>query len=372
VSVEELQEHLARAEAMVRLLQQELVETNRGVMAITLELEQRVDQRDTELRLATSALEQSNARLTSTQATVRDLQEELNQTNRGLVALTLELEQRVDQRTAELRQLNLELEARVQERTAQLREANLSLQHFAYTAAHDPRSPLRLIKSFSAIVLEDNAAQLGKDAQECLQRISRSATQMRQLLDDLLEYSRLAEKELRLQEVSLERAVGEALALLEEDIRTRNAAITVEDALPTIIGHPATVVLLINNLVSNALKFTSPGVPPQVRIWAERRAHVGAAERPEFDRVRLWVRDNGIGIHSDNVEKVFEAFQRLHSKSDYPGTGLGLAIVRKGAERMGGHVGVESQPGKGSQFWIELNAVRLEGVSPILEQGCRP
>jgi signal transduction histidine kinase len=107
------------------------------------------------------------------------------------------------------------------------------------------------------------------------------------------------------------------------------------------------VVLLINNLVSNALKFIAPGVQPQIRLSAEASG----------DWARLSVQDNGIGIGKADQEKIFAAFQRLHGKQAYPGTGLGLAIVRKGAERMGGRVGVESEPGKGSRFWVELKAV---------------
>lgn len=116
------------------------------------------------------------------------------------------------------------------------------------------------------------------------------------------------------------------------------------------VGHWATVVLLVNNLVSNALKFMVAGRQPQIRISAE----------PSENRVRLTVEDNGIGIAPEDLGKIFEAFQRLHGKQAYPGTGLGLAIVRKGAERMGGRVGVESELGRGSRFWVELKLVQAQ------------
>ncbi|HWQ90583.1 MAG TPA: ATP-binding protein, partial [Clostridia bacterium] len=122
--------------------------------------------------------------------------------------------------------------------------------------------------------------------------------------------------------------------------------------LDDVVGHQATVVMLISNLVSNSLKFIAPGVQPQIRIWGERRD----------DTIRLNVQDNGIGINPADLKRLFTAFQRLHGKQDYPGTGLGLALVRVGAERMGGRVGVESEPGKGSLFWVELKADR--GVPP--------
>lgn len=349
MTAEELQQQLAKTEATVRALQEELALTNRGLVALAMELEQRVEERDVQLRAAHSALEHSNAQLTSTQGTVRALQEELAQTNRGLVAVTLELEQRVDERTAQLRQLNLELEARVQERTAQLREANDNLQNFAHTAAHDLRAPLRAVQSFSSIAAEEYAAQHAAEGQSLLQRVTQSAAQMQQLLDDLLEYSRMAQTDLELEAVNLQSAVREALTLLQADIRAKNALVAVEESLPVVIGHPATLVLLINNLLSNALKFVPPGVQPKIRIWAENAQSC----------VRLQVQDNGIGINPGDQAKVFEVFQRLHNQRTYPGTGLGLAIVRKGAERMGGRAGVESQPGKGSRFWIELRAADM-------------
>ncbi|HWI60089.1 MAG TPA: histidine kinase dimerization/phospho-acceptor domain-containing protein, partial [Bacillota bacterium] len=315
-----LQQQLAKTEAMVRALQEELAETNRGLVALTLDLEERMDEREAGQRDASLALKCSNANLASTEATVRALQEELAETNRGLVALTLELEQRVDARTAELRQLNLELEARVQERTAQLRQANDNLQNFAHSAAHDLRSPLRAIKNFSILVLEEHGAQLDAEGQFLLQRVTQAAGQMQQLLNDLLEYSKMGEAALQLEPVSLQAAVREALALLEADLRATKAILTVEGPLPAIIGHPATVVLAINNFVSNALKFIPPGVQPQIRIWAQEvRSGAASAKTMEHREcgvgpeksavrechsapepapavfVRLWVQDNGIG-----------------------------------------------------------------------------
>jgi len=253
-----------------------------------------------------------------------------------------------------LARANAELERKVQERTAQLIEANSSLQTFASSAAHDMRSPLRAIKSFSSLVVEDCGPNLGAEGRSMLERISGSADQMARLLDDLLEYSRMTQAELKLEPVSLRAAVKQVLTLLEGDIQAKKAAVTSTEPLPEVIGHAATVVVLINNLVSNALKFIPAGVQPQVRIWAERKGPC----------VRLWVQDNGIGITPEGQSKLFVAFQRLQSKHAYPGTGLGLAIVRKGAERMGGRVGVESEPGKGSRFWIELPAAdTLAGVT---------
>ena len=340
------QRQLTAAQAQVRELQQELAQTNHGVVALALEAERQLEEREARLKVAALERRMAKARLDSLQELVRGLQEELAETSRGLLALNLELEQRVDNRTAELRQLNLELEERVRERTAQLRQANQNLQNFAHSAAHDLRAPLRSIANFSALVLEDYGAKLGSDGQGLLQRVVQSAGQMRQLLDDLLEYSEIGQAELKLEPLSLEEAARQALSLLEADIRARNAKVVITGPLPRVVGHPATVALLINNYLSNALKFIPPGVQPQVRIWAETKGP-GAP-------VRLWVEDNGIGIAPQHLGKLFGVFQRLNSKAVYPGTGLGLAIVRTGAERMGGRVGVDSTPGQGSCFWFEL------------------
>ncbi len=256
------------------------------------------------------------------------------------------------------------LERLVAERTAQLADANANLEHFAHTAAHDLRSPLRGINGFAAVMLEQYGQQLDEMGRSMLERIIGSATQMGQLLNDLLEYSRLAHTELRLETVSLENVVRDALALQDTEIRTRQAQVDVTAALPQVIGHQATIVMVVANLLSNGLKFTAREVRPRLRVWAEvqeSHAFTGSASNQDTEgaqsrMVRLWVEDNGIGIKAEDQAKVFGVFQRLHGKSAYPGTGLGLAIVKKAVERMGGHVGVESEFGKGSRFWVELRA----------------
>lgn len=261
-----------------------------------------------------------------------------------------------------------------------LRDANDNLQSFTYTAAHDLRSPLRTINGFASILRNDYPAQLGPDCLAALDRIATAATRMQQLLNDLLEYSKITQAQIRLGPVNLQSAVSEALALLESDIRARNVEVSVQENLPLVQGHAATVVLLINNLVSNALKFVPPDRQPHISIGAqirnddpstEPRAHLAqrqeatAQHAPDHQSaepqipasnhlVRLWVQDNGIGIAQEHLLQVFGLFTRLQSKEAYPGTGLGLAIVKKGVERMGGRVGVESQPGQGSRFWLEL------------------
>jgi len=263
-----------------------------------------------------------------------------------------EAEEALRQAGEALAQSNAELERKVQERTAQLRDANTNLQIFANAAAHDMRSPLRAIRSFTDLALAEFGPQLDPACRSYLERITQSAESMARLMTDLLDYSRMEQAPVELEPVTLHSAVREALALVDADIRCKDALVTVQDSMPDVIGSQASLVLIISNLVSNALKFVAPGVQPRVRIWAQ--GDPAAREPGPAAMVRLWVEDNGIGIRPDDIPKLFGVFQRLHSKQAYPGTGLGLAMVRRGVERMGGRAGVESEPGKGSRFWLQL------------------
>jgi PAS domain S-box-containing protein len=237
-----------------------------------------------------------------------------------------------------------ELEDRVAERTAQLKSANSELDRFAYSVSHDLRAPLRAMQGFSQALLEDYAGELDPSGQDYARRINSASERMDRLIQDLLAYSRISREEMALQPVSLEQTVAEAMAHLEGDFQARQAQVRVEPPLPEVQAHRATLLQTVANLVSNAIKFTAPGVQPQVRLWAEDRG----------ERVRLWVEDNGLGIAPEHQERIFRIFERLHGIEAYPGTGIGLAIVKKGVERMGGQIGVESELGQGSRFWVEL------------------
>ena len=256
----------------------------------------------------------------------------------------------VSERTVELRkqvaesdQLNI-VNRNLKETTRRLEEANMELKSFSYTASHDLRAPLRAIEGFARALREDHGDQLDREGNEYARRIVEASGRMETLINDLLAYSRISRAEIRLKPVSLERVIREVIADMEAPIRKKKAMITVAELLPRVRGHHSTLVQVAGNLISNALKFVAPGVEPRVKIWAEEKDNTAY----------LWVGDNGIGIAPEDRERIFQAFERLHGIETYSGTGIGLAIARRGAERMGGRIGLESEPGKGSKFWIEL------------------
>lgn len=242
----------------------------------------------------------------------------------------------------EIRKLNGELERRV---TA-LTEANRELEAFNYSISHDLRAPLRSMGSFGQALLEDEDSQVSPQGREFANRIIRSAKYMDTLLSDLLAYSRLTRTEMTLSTIQLEDAVNEVLLQVENQTRDKHAEIQVQSPLGSVCAHLPTLKQVLANLINNGLKFVSPDRPPVLRVYSTVRSSF----------VRLWIEDNGIGIDGEYYEKIFGLFERLHSEGRYPGTGVGLALVRKGAERMGGRVGLESEPGRGSRFWVELPA----------------
>lgn len=247
-----------------------------------------------------------------------------------------------------------ELEQRVAERTAKLEEINAELNSFSFSVSHDLRAPLRAVQGFADALLEDYAQVLDPLAYDYAQRIVDAAQRMDILIQDLLVYSRLSRTDLRLQPVDLSMVMTDVLTQLEMTIIEQQAEIRLAEPFPRVIGHHSTLVQVITNLMTNAMKFVAPGVQPYVRVRAEIRSNSSAAESEKQQWVRFWVEDNGIGIAPEQHERVFQIFERLHGIEAYPGTGIGLAIVRKGAVRMGGQAGLESSPGQGSKFWIEL------------------
>lgn len=246
----------------------------------------------------------------------------------------------------EIQNLNTQLRQRVNELT----QTNRELEAFSYSISHDLRAPLRAMQGFAQALQEEFGEQLGPDAQDYTRRIITASSYMDRLLEDLLEYSRLSHAEVSLAPLALAEAVDEVLAYVTSKAVERKPEINVEAPLHSVRAHSPTLRQILMNLVTNAVKFTDPARTPSIRIRSLEQA----------GQVTLWVEDNGIGIAPEHQERVFRLFERLHGNNSYPGTGVGLALVRKGAERMNGEAGVESEPGQGSRFWVRLPAANNE------------
>jgi signal transduction histidine kinase/CheY-like chemotaxis protein len=246
---------------------------------------------------------------------------------------------------AEIRALNASLEEKVRERTARMSEALRELENVSYTIAHDLRSPLRAMRGFSEILLEDVGSRLGVEARNAAIRIAEGTLRMDELTRDLLEYARVAQAPAALEPLDLDVVAAEVLSGLEEEVRSCSASVEVVRPLGRALANRTLVSRALGNLLSNACKFVEPGQKP----------HVVVGTGKDGGKVTLWVRDRGIGIDPPRQSKLFGMFERLEP-GRFPGTGIGLAIVRKAAERMGGRAGVESELGKGSRFWIELQS----------------
>jgi signal transduction histidine kinase len=248
---------------------------------------------------------------------------------------------------AELADRAGQLESLVRQRTARLNEMVGDLEAFSYSIVHDMRGPLRAMQSFARLLAED-CGPISPTAEDYVNRIERAATRMDRLIQDGLSYSRIMRSDLPLHPTdpgALLRGMLETYPAFQRP----NADIEVHDPFPLVQANEAGLTQCVSNFLDNAVKFVADGDTPRVRIWAETRG----------DKVRLVFKDNGIGIAKGAQDRIFHIFQRLNNA--YEGTGIGLAIVKKAAERMGGTVGVESEPGQGSTFWLELPAV---GPSP--------
>ena len=267
-----------------------------------------------------------------------------------------ELEGRVARRTAELSgaisalQDEVDFRRRAEERVVasamELRRSNGELEQFAYVASHDLQEPLRKIQAFGDRLKTKCAAQLGADGQDYVERMLASATRMRQLINDLLAYSRLTSKPQAFTPVNLSAIAAGVISDLEIRIQQTGAQIEI-GPLPTIAADPVQMRQLFQNLLSNALKFARPGIIPLVAIQSD----LLSGDRP---LCQLQFRDNGIGFDVKYLDRIFQVFQRLHGRGDYEGTGVGLAICHKIVLLHGGDITAHSTPGEGATFVVTL------------------
>jgi len=259
-------------------------------------------------------------------------------------------EERERQLRALLADKSAHLETLVQERTARLQDTIGELEAFSYSIAHDMRAPLRSLQGFSGILLSDYAENLDAEGRRFLSLIAKSANRMDRLIQDVLNYSRLVRGDYPFTAVEIEPLLRGILDTYPQ-FADNAAEIVFQGPFPNVLGNEAMITQIFSNLMGNAVKFVLPGTKPRLKVWAE------AQEKS----VRLHVQDNGIGIAQDQHEKIFGIFQQVNK--NYEGTGIGLAIVKKAVERMGGKVGLQSEPGRGSIFWIELRREETREIS---------
>ena len=242
------------------------------------------------------------------------------------------------QAEAALREANDELARQAEE----LRRSNSELEQFAYVASHDLQEPLRMISSYTQLLMRRYGDRFDKEAKEFMDYVVDGSARMKQLIEDILAYSRIGTRGRELVPVESEAALKRALGSLRGAIEASGATVT-HDPLPAVHADAVQLAQLFQNLIGNAIKFKGATAP---------LVHISVTQRPDW--WQFAVRDGGIGIDPEFFGRIFMVFQRLHSKGEYPGTGIGLAICKKVVDRHGGRIWVESRPGAGSTFFFTL------------------
>jgi PAS domain S-box-containing protein len=233
-------------------------------------------------------------------------------------------------------------EAELEKRAKELANSNTELEQFAYVASHDLQEPLRMVGSYLQLLERRYKDKLDKDAHEFINFAVDGATRMKGLINDLLAYSRVDSRKGTIEEVNLQEVMLELESVLRGPIEECGAAIIYEQ-LPVILADKRQMGQLLQNLIGNAIKYRGERVPV-VQVSVEK-------DNAEW---LITIKDNGIGMEEQYLSRIFEIFQRLHTKQSYPGTGIGLAICKKIAERHKGSIRVESEPDKGSVFYVRL------------------
>ena len=248
--------------------------------------------------------------------------------------------------TAAIRDISVRkaTEATLLQKVEELKRSNEELGQFAYIASHDLQEPLRMVASYTQLLARRYKGRLDKDADEFIGFAVDGASRMQQLIQDLLDYSRIGTKGRDLIETSSEVALQQALRNLRGAIEESHALVT-HDPLPLVLADPMQLSQLFQNLIGNAIKYQKTGAVPEVHISAGRNGD------PKWT---FSVRDNGLGIDPQYFERIFGMFQRLHKRDEFAGTGMGLAICKKIVERHGATISVESQLGHGSTFRFAL------------------
>jgi signal transduction histidine kinase len=235
----------------------------------------------------------------------------------------------------------------------ELLRSNKDLEEFAFIASHDLQEPLRNVSSTMQLLEQGYKGKLGSDADRLIHYAVDSARTMKNLIDDLLAYSRVSARGKQFEKIDSEKALLLSLANLEATIAARSAVVS-HDPLPETHGDPTQLTQVFHNLVSNGIKFNK-SEPPKIHVSANKAGHEWVFS----------VKDNGIGIDNRYIERVFAIFERLHKRSEYEGTGMGLAITKKIVERHGGRIWIESKLGSGSIIYFTIPNDKIPNESEV-------
>lgn len=241
-------------------------------------------------------------------------------------------------------QSRVEILLRARRASLELKLRNEDLEAFIRAMSHDLRASIRAVSMFAEALSQSDAKRLSEQGKQDLNRIRGVAQEMRELIDSLLNFSRLGRGEVRYEPIDLRSYIETCLHNLHAEIRNRNANIRIKARTRMVQADPTLLKIALTNLLSNAIKFVPEGVQPEITVSASKRQEL----------CRIEIQDNGIGILKEDQQRIFMPFVRIYSEEQFAGIGLGLSAVRKAVELMGGRVGVESRPGWGSRFWIEL------------------
>ena len=247
------------------------------------------------------------------------------------------------------------LETSVQE----LKRSNDNLEQFAYVASHDLQEPLRKVQSFGDILADQFMAELGETGTDIVRRMQSAAARMSILIRDILAYSRLTTQQLPFAPLNLNPIVQGVLDDLETSIQDKRAVVRIEPMPKRFSGDSGQLRQLFQNLLTNALKFTRPGVTPEINITCDKKRGAEldglvppAQARKEFYCIQII--DNGIGFDPNQADRIFQVFQRLHGRNEYQGTGIGLAIVQKVIDNHRGYIRADGRPGAGATFTVAI------------------
>ena len=324
----------------------------RPILAIAQVAREVVGQRDYSRRAVKMSADEVGTLVDS----FNDMLTEIDRRTRELEASNAKLAQEAEERSRadrEIQRLNAELEERVRERTAQLETANRELESFSYSVSHDLRAPLRAIDGFGQALLDDFPEHLPGDAKRYLSRIRASTQHMAQLIEDLLKLARVSRGPLERRTVDLALIARQVVGELQQGEPGRAVEVSIWDGMRA-EGDPHLLRAALDNLIGNAWKFTSKSAKPRIEIGALK----------DRGRTTYFVRDNGAGFEMAYADKLFGAFQRLHSTNEYSGTGIGLATVQRIVHRHGGRIWAEAEVGKGAVFFFTL-AFEAEGTAEV-------